>query len=82
MNAAAGRRMPGVSGADRFQAHERARADMTVYDSFRHEALVGDRDSVPRDVEATCQLTRGWEPLAWTKAAVQDRVEQLPINAG
>jgi hypothetical protein len=75
MNPGTGGRVSRVDSGDCFGAHERTGADTTRHDALRRQSLVGDRHGVPRHVEATRQLPRGWQLLARAKATVQHSVE-------
>jgi hypothetical protein len=69
-----------LDAVERFSGDERSCADAADQRTLGHQALVRDAYRIPRDAQATRENPRGRQPLARTKAAIQDRLEQLPVN--
>src|SRR4030095_1473199 len=71
---------PRLKGADRLGTHEGARSDAAEQDTLRDESLVGKGHRVARHLEVARQLTRRRQSLAGTKAAIENRIQQLPVD--
>ena len=79
-HAATRRRAPRLKVADRLGPHKGAGADAAEQDTFRDESLVYKGDCVARHLEVARQLTRRRQSFTRTKATIENRIEQLPIN--
>lgn len=81
-HAAARRRGPGPGAGERLGAHEGPGADAGDQEALGRQAFVRDGHRVAGHLETEGELPGGRQALTRSQPAVQDRLEQLPVDAG